>query len=1018
MARDEQSTGNGNGSSGKSGRQDMSSARRARLRSLARQALPPDPYSKKQESEDPAASLGLEFLEKEDGGGQAAPTPPPQSHQPELWSTQPVNQQPSPQTQDPTSWSEPDYQAQQAQAIPVDPDYQQQQMQYQQPIADPNGYSYGQPIPDPGYQQAPPAFESFMHGSTEPPAFASNMISDAPPFNLGLAPDSPFQQAQIPDASSGQMPQPEPSYQYSEPVPHEQPQPIPHGLSGSYGEPAATAEVAPLQEPMFSTHEESAYGGAPPQSASYPDPAPAALAEPDYGQQSFPASYPSAQEAMFGQSSSSFPYSPPEPTYSPAADRDVVKSTFDIDYGDPDATIEEARVKLEPEIEATPVKWEVGTGEATAEELKTDSEPIAEAQTAPLEESVETPTDQVKEPSPSPRKRSRRKSDADEVEKDTEVNSDDESVNEKTTTWPKGEEDDQPIVIREEKKKKDSKQDDSNNESKSRESSSRAPEMQVVPVELLTKSQAEALEMLTSIDQALGICAMNLSSLQTTASEQTDVLRTLRETLQNQTFFELGLNLNTLMESMSAALEPMKAVGELVPAIDQLVSTMVTREDQEKEQRISPDVLVSGLVDQLGNGKIDPWTFKCAYMAVYPDVSPADLLHRLVELLGTQRMSGDLFRSAYEAINMADAPRRGVSTADGVREIEVIKEVEVVKEVEVIKVVQDEEILRQLEDLRRANEDLRSLLDDKDSDVGRRFEEREREFNLRLEERESELSRRIDERESEYAELLASKEQEIQETQEMLHSRFEEFNARYEEMVETVNQRDEELKVKEDELIRKESEISMLKTQLEELSEQYKDTVESLNKQLSSPQRMAEAQKISQQLPPVPGPAAAPRVPDDNKPRTSFFDQDSKGGAGAALFQKPVDTFSGMSQKPTGNDASMFGAPPAPGAPSGMSAPPDSPSVSFGGAPPTTTIQEQPSNQAVPKPVQTTPGVPGMGSGSYGSGVRAQVFEVIVRQALAGAPWREICAGPMSVNNITADEVEQEVKRREALLKK
>ncbi|MBX9669900.1 MAG: hypothetical protein K2X93_19920, partial [Candidatus Obscuribacterales bacterium] len=93
------------------------------------------------------------------------------------------------------------------------------------------------------------------------------------------------------------------------------------------------------------------------------------------------------------------------------------------------------------------------------------------------------------------------------------------------------------------------------------------------------------------------------------------------------------------------------------------------------------------------------------------------------------------------------------------------------------------------------------------------------------------------------------------------------------------------------------------------------------------------------------------------------------------------------------------------------------PSVSFG-APPTTTIQEPPSNQAVPKPVQTTPGVPGMGSGSYGSGVRAQVFEVIVRQALAGAPWREICAGPMSVNNITADEVEQEVKRREALLKK
>ncbi|MBK9204741.1 MAG: hypothetical protein IPL73_20365 [Candidatus Obscuribacter sp.] len=64
----------------------------------------------------------------------------------------------------------------------------------------------------------------------------------------------------------------------------------------------------------------------------------------------------------------------------------------------------------------------------------------------------------------------------------------------------------------------------------------------------------------------------------------------------------------------------------------------------------------------------------------------------------------------------------------------------------------------------------------------------------------------------------------------------------------------------------------------------------------------------------------------------------------------------------------------------------------------------------------TTP-FPGT-SGSYGSGVRAQVFEVIVRQALAGAPWREICAGPMQVNNISPDEVEVEVKRRQEFLKK
>lgn len=48
----------------------------------------------------------------------------------------------------------------------------------------------------------------------------------------------------------------------------------------------------------------------------------------------------------------------------------------------------------------------------------------------------------------------------------------------------------------------------------------------------------------------------------------------------------------------------------------------------------------------------------------------------------------------------------------------------------------------------------------------------------------------------------------------------------------------------------------------------------------------------------------------------------------------------------------------------------------------------------------------------YGPDVRDQVFEVIVRQALAGAPWREICAGPMQVNNISPQEVEAEIKRR------
>lgn len=49
---------------------------------------------------------------------------------------------------------------------------------------------------------------------------------------------------------------------------------------------------------------------------------------------------------------------------------------------------------------------------------------------------------------------------------------------------------------------------------------------------------------------------------------------------------------------------------------------------------------------------------------------------------------------------------------------------------------------------------------------------------------------------------------------------------------------------------------------------------------------------------------------------------------------------------------------------------------------------------------------------TYGAAVRDQVLEVIVRQAIAGAPWREICAGPMLVNNIRPEEVEAEVFRR------
>ncbi|HEY9714131.1 MAG TPA: hypothetical protein V6C72_11715, partial [Chroococcales cyanobacterium] len=54
-------------------------------------------------------------------------------------------------------------------------------------------------------------------------------------------------------------------------------------------------------------------------------------------------------------------------------------------------------------------------------------------------------------------------------------------------------------------------------------------------------------------------------------------------------------------------------------------------------------------------------------------------------------------------------------------------------------------------------------------------------------------------------------------------------------------------------------------------------------------------------------------------------------------------------------------------------------------------------------------------AGQVGSGVRQQVFEVIVRQAMAGAPWEAICQGPMQVNGITVEEVQREVARRSSV---
>ncbi len=144
-----------------------------------------------------------------------------------------------------------------------------------------------------------------------------------------------------------------------------------------------------------------------------------------------------------------------------------------------------------------------------------------------------------------------------------------------------------------------------------------------------TQLQSQAIEIMNNIDQAMGACAMNLSELQKIASEQTDALKGVAETLQNQSFFEMGLNINSLVDTLAAALEPMKAVGELVPAIDQLVAMMESREGgasggSEESSKLSREQLITSLAEQLSSGMIDPWTFKCAYMAVFPAEHPAD----------------------------------------------------------------------------------------------------------------------------------------------------------------------------------------------------------------------------------------------------------------------------------------------------------------------------------------------------------------------------------------------------------
>lgn len=487
--------------------------------------------------------------------------------------------------------------------------------------------------------------------------------------------------------------------------------------------------------------------------------------------------------------------------------------------------------------------------------------------------------------------------------------------------------------------------------------------MQQAPTQL----QSQAIEIMNNIDQAMGACAMNLSELQKIAGEQTDALRGVAETLQNQSFFEMGLNINSLVDTLAAALEPMKAVGELVPAIDQLVAIMESREGgsggSEESSRPSREQLITSLAEQLSSGMIDPWTFKCAYMAVFPAEHPADLLHRLVDLLGTQRLSGDLFRAAYDAVQAPDPPPRSASAESG--EVQTI-----------VKMVQDETIVAQLDELKRTND----------------------EFSRRNEE----IQKKLEAKDSEFNVVLTAKEQELQEAQELLNSRWEEFNTRYDELTETLHKRDEVLQEREAELAKKESENNQLRTQMEELRDQTKEMVADLQRQLSA--------KPKEEAPKQPGFFDAVPNSQQNQQPAQQAQQGQLFDAGPS---RPLFGQTDQQQQQNSNPMEQLQPQVQQGQPAPQQQQPQ-PALQQPMAP---QPAQAAGNQAVPRPAAPTTQFVS-GAGSYGSGVRAQVFEVIVRQALAGAPWREICAGPMQVNNISPEEVETEVKRRQALLKK
>lgn len=467
-----------------------------------------------------------------------------------------------------------------------------------------------------------------------------------------------------------------------------------------------------------------------------------------------------------------------------------------------------------------------------------------------------------------------------------------------------------------------------------------------------------------SLDDLLNVCATNIAAVQGLAQEQLETLKDMKDTLANQTFYEVGIKLNSLTDTIAQAMEPTKALADLIDVLDQMVATMQDRE-QRMGNEITSDQLVTNLADQLANGTIDSWTFKCAYMAIFPEDHPADLLRRLVELLGTQRLTEDLFRAAYEAVQAAGPPKRaGAPVRAGSRVGDDVLE-------ELI-AVENEEIAAQLEALHAANE---------------------------------ELQRAMQEREQEFEQLLQANQLEKDE----LKTRYEDFVERYEEVANQAEQREGEyqslLTNKEMALTEKESEAAMLRHQIEELRSETEHMVKDMQSQLT------EIKKVKQDTKPTPEASRKTQS-------SSFFDTAPAPPKPQSTFEPAVPVHEremAAKAQPAPQPVPQPAPLPAPAPAQPQAQAPAQPAPAPAPAQPAAPVQQ-------PAAPASVPGAPTTGltsgPGSYGSGVRAQVFEVIVRQALAGAHWREICAGPMQVNNISPEEVETEVKRRQALLNK